>query len=64
MEGKEYTVKVEQIHFGYSYEAEATASYSTPADTEVEPLDVSRLSSAWWLLSMIWLTTQQNPSVT
>ena len=34
MEGKDYTIKVEQIEFGYTYEAEATASYSTPADTE------------------------------
>ena len=45
MEGKSYTVKVEEVQFGYSYEAEASASYTTPADTESGPLDVSSIVS-------------------
>lgn len=45
MEGKDYTVTVEEVQFGYSYESEATASYTTPADTQAGPLDVSAIVS-------------------
>ncbi len=41
MEGKSYTVTVEDVQFGYSYEAEATATYTTPSDTSEGALDVS-----------------------
>lgn len=45
MEGKTYNVKVEEVQFSYSYESEATASYTTPVDTESGPLDVSAIVS-------------------
>lgn len=45
MEGKDYEVKVEEVAFGYSYQAEATATYATPADTQGGQLDVSAIVS-------------------
>lgn len=45
MQGKQYTVRVEDTLFGYSYESEATATYTTPANTETGPLDISAIVS-------------------
>lgn len=41
--GKTYTVRVEDSTFGYSYESEASASFTTDADTEAGVLDVSQI---------------------
>ena len=45
MRNKDYVVKVEETSFFYTYEAEATASYTTPANTDSGPLDVSLIVS-------------------
>lgn len=41
MAGKSYTVTVERVTFGYSYEAEASVSYTTAADLEAGALSVA-----------------------
>ena len=45
MSNKDYVIKVEETSFFYTYEAEATASYTTPADTTSGSLDVSLIVS-------------------
>lgn len=45
MQNKTYTVRVEEIQFGYSYQSEASASYTTPADTSSGVLDVNNIVS-------------------
>ena len=45
-EGRNYTVKVEEIQYSYNYESEASVSYTTPADTESGVLDVGSITSA------------------
>ncbi len=46
MQGKDYEVKVEETTFDYSYQAESTATYATPADTQGGQLDVSTITSS------------------
>ncbi len=41
MSGKSYTVTVEDVTFGYSYEAEASVSYTTVADLSTGALSVA-----------------------
>ena len=45
MSGKDYVVRVEETAFFYTYESEATAAYTTPANTDSGPLDVSLIVS-------------------
>ena len=42
---REYTITVEETTFGYSYESEASASYTTAADTEAGALNVNDVVS-------------------
>ena len=44
--GREYTITVDETTFGYAYEAEATASYTTAADTESGALNINDITSA------------------
>lgn len=46
MSNRQYKVKVEEVTFGYSYEAEATASYTTAADATSGTLNVNDIVSA------------------
>ena len=41
-----YTITVEETTFGYAYESEASASYTTAADTEAGSLNVNDITSA------------------
>jgi hypothetical protein len=45
MAGKDYVVTVDETVFGFSYEAEASASYTTPADTEAGVLNINDIVS-------------------
>ena len=45
MQGKDYVVTVEEIGSGFSYEAEATTSYTTPVDTAAGVLDINNIVS-------------------
>ena len=46
MSEREYTITVEETTFGYAYESEASASYTTAADTESGTLNVNDITSA------------------
>ena len=46
MSGRTYTITVDETTFGYAYEAEATASYTTAADTESGTLNINDITSA------------------
>ena len=46
MSGRTYTITVDETTFGYAYEAEATASYTTAADTESGALNINDITSA------------------
>ena len=41
--GKDYTITVEETQFSYSYQAESSCSYTTPADTASGVLDVATI---------------------
>lgn len=45
MAGKDYTIKVEQVTFGFSYASEASVNYTTAVDTESGALNVSDIVS-------------------
>lgn len=45
MSGRTYTITVNQTTFGYAYEAEASASYTTAADTEKGVLNINDITS-------------------
>lgn len=46
MSGRTYTITVDQTTFGYAYEAEASASYTTAADTAAGTLNINDITSA------------------
>ena len=46
MSGKTYTIKVEEIRETYTYESEASVSYTTPANTAAGVLDVGQIAAS------------------
>ena len=46
MQGKDYVVTVEEVGIGFSYESEASASYTTPVDTSAGQLNVNAIVSS------------------